>query len=121
MSLPTFPNGTTLLSDAVNIEAFFDLAQANRENSASGAVRIDSTGFDQRMQASRRMYSIHPSAVKLIRHVEDTEDMFMLKNFTRSEEDGGNVDPVRWYGLLAKKSLKDTQARFIQGQLPFED
>jgi len=36
-------------------QAFFDLAQANRDKSASGGMRIGEVGFDQRMQAGRRM------------------------------------------------------------------
>jgi len=38
-------------------QAFFELAQANRNISSFGGRRIDETGFDQRMQALRRMYT----------------------------------------------------------------
>jgi len=37
------------------MKAFFDLAHAKRDKSASGAGKIDESGFDQRMQALRRM------------------------------------------------------------------
>ena len=57
------------------------------------------------------------------RHIDpDSDDIFMLKNFSKLEESGeesesGNkmVDPLRWYGLLVPQSLKDAQSRFIKG------
>ena len=57
------------------------------------------------------------------RHIDpDSDDIFMLKNFSKLEETGeesesGNkmVDPLRWYGLLVPQSLKDAQSRFIKG------
>ena len=36
-------------------KAFFELAQANRDKSALGGSRIGEVGYDQRMQAARRM------------------------------------------------------------------
>jgi hypothetical protein len=45
----------------------------------------------------------------------------MLKNFSKPEEESGEVegvklvDPLRWYGLLAPQSLKDAQLRFVKG------
>jgi hypothetical protein len=55
----------------------------------------------------------------------ESEDIFMLKNFSKTEEsteasnesgDTKLVDPVRWYGLLAPQSLRDAQSRFVQGK-----
>ena len=50
----------------------------------------------------------------------ESDDNFMLKNFTKAEEESGKdevkvVDPLRWYGLLAPQSLKDAQSRFVNG------
>jgi len=39
----------------VLMQAFFELAQANRDKSASGGSRIGEAGYDQRKQATRRM------------------------------------------------------------------
>ena len=57
------------------------------------------------------------------RHIDpDSDDVFMLKNFSKPEATGEEtvdgtklVDPLRWYGLLAPQSLKDAQSRFIKG------
>jgi hypothetical protein len=55
----------------------------------------------------------------------DSDDIFMLKNFSKMEEsteisnesgDAKLVDPIRWYGLLAPQSLRDAQSRFVQGK-----
>ena len=114
MSFATLPNGT---SPIPLIQAFFELAQANRDKSASGGARIGESGFDQRMQASRRMLI---RLYGLTSRFVDTEgeDVFMLKNFSKAEDDDDEtklVDPVRWYGLLASQSLKDAQSRFVKG------
>jgi hypothetical protein len=51
----------------------------------------------------------------------ESDDVFMLKNFTKVEEKGDNedevkqVDPIQWYGLLASQSLKAAQDRFVKG------
>ena len=41
---------------AIKIQAFLDLAQANRDKSASGGTRVGEAGYDKRMQATRRMW-----------------------------------------------------------------
>jgi len=85
--------------------AFFDLAHANRDKSASGGQRIGESGFDQRMQALRR-----------IQLDVEADDVFMLQNWSKDDEEGEGklIDPVRWYGLLASQSLKDAQGRFVK-------
>lgn len=56
------------------------------------------------------------------RHIDlESDDIFMLKNFSKpegesTEVDGAKlVDPLHWYGLLAPQSLKDAQSRFVKG------
>jgi hypothetical protein len=76
------------------------------------------------MQATRRM-SIYACRELTSRYLEpESDDVFMLKNFSKTEEstdtsiesgDSKLVDPVRWYGLLAPQSLRDAQSRFVQG------
>jgi len=107
----------------VLIQAFFELAQANRAKSASGGQRIGEAGYDRRMQATRRM-SINRKFGLTSRCVDpDVDDMFILQNFLdcqgdeKVEGDAGKlVDPVHWYGLFAPQSLKDAQSRFVKGE-----
>jgi len=106
------------------MQAFFDLAQANRDKSASGGSRVDESGYDQRMQALRRMsnfsYNLMADDISRIES-SDSEDAFLLRNFSKENTSDENdevklIDPLRWYGVLAPQSLKDAQARFVQGE-----
>lgn len=107
------------------MQAFFDLAQANRDKSASGGSRVDESGYDQRMQALRRMFILVYNLIADDSRIEssDSEDAFLLRNFSKENTGDENdevklIDPLRWYGVLAPQSLKDAQARFVQGELP---
>ena len=103
-------------------QAFFELAQANRAKAASGGQRIGEAGYDQRMQATRRLSIIRKFGL-MSRCVDpDADDMFMLQNFLKGQggekeegDEGKPVDPVHWYGLFAPQSLKDAQSRFVKG------
>jgi len=88
--------------------AFFELVQANRDKSAQGGARLDETGYDQRMQALRRV-CIEP---------ENAQEVFMLRNFSKGEGEGGSGgeglgDPLRWFGVLVPQSSRDAQGRFV--------
>jgi hypothetical protein len=98
------------------------LAQANRDRSASGGRRVDETGFDQRMQAIRRMLVTLGQELINRRIESDTDETFLLRNFSREsngneEEEVKLVDPLKWYGIIVPQSLKNAQARFIQGRI----
>ena len=54
MSFTIISNGILKVMSCLT-KAFFELAQANRDKSASRGTRIGEAGYDQRMQAARRM------------------------------------------------------------------
>ena len=54
MSFTIISNGILKVMSCLT-KAFFEIAQANRDKSASGGSRIGEAGYDQRMQAARRM------------------------------------------------------------------
>lgn len=79
------------------------------------------------MQALRRVYFIAAGMVDS-RDVEpdNTQDVFMLRNFSKGEgDDGGGEeglgDPLRWFGVLVPQSSRDAQRRFVNGIASLEE